>query len=60
MDKLRSVHLRVMSNYWGAPVRSKDGNLEVKKGECWGVLCSVSDALENAKILIERAKKGMV
>lgn len=56
MGKLRAVHLRVLSQYWGMPVRSNGGYLEAKKGDCWGVLCSIAEAYENAQILIQRVK----
>jgi hypothetical protein len=45
---------QALKNYWGMSLRIKNGNVELKKGECWGILCSIENAKENAQLLIAR------
>ena len=47
---------KVLETYWQMKIKVKDGNVLAKKGECWGILCSLKDGKENAQILIERSK----
>jgi hypothetical protein len=44
----------VLSHYWGMPLRCKNGNVELKKGELWGMLCSIEEGKKNAQLLIEK------
>lgn len=53
---MTNKELKALAKHWQYPARVRNGNVELKKGNCWGVLCSVSDGRENAQILIERNK----
>lgn len=45
-----------LKGYWNIPIRVKNGNIEAKKGECWGILCSLEEGKKNAQIIINRSK----
>jgi len=45
-----------LSQHWGMPLRCKNGNVELKKGESWGVLCSIEEGKENAQIILTKQK----
>lgn len=44
-----------LSKYWNMPIRIKNGNIEAKKGECWGILCSVEEGKKNAQMIIKKS-----
>jgi len=47
----------VLKAHWQQkPLRVKNGNIELKKGECWGILCSVEEGKKNVQIIIEKNK----
>jgi len=47
----------VLKVHWQQkPLRIKNGNIELKKGDCWGILCSVEEGKKNAQIIIEKHK----
>lgn len=52
-NSLTRQERKALSNYWQLPLRVKDGNVELKKGECWGILCSIKEGKKNAQIIIE-------
>ena len=55
--ELTTKERQVLKNYWGMPLRVKAGNVELKKGECWGILCSIKDAKENTQMLISKSER---
>ena len=48
---------KALKIYWQMKIKVKDGNVLAKKGECWGILCSLEEGKTNAQMLIERSKK---
>ena len=44
-----------LRSLWKLPLRVKDGNIELKKGECWGILCSTVEGKVNAEIILGHA-----
>ncbi len=44
----------VLSHYWGMLLRCKNGNVELKKGKTWGILCSIEEGKKNAQLLIDK------
>jgi len=46
---------QALKMHWQAPLRVKNGNIELKKGVCWGILCSIKEGKENAQMIIEKA-----
>ena len=53
---LTKLERQALKGYWQMPLRVKDGNVELKKGDCWGILCSESEGKENAQMIIEKAR----
>jgi hypothetical protein len=53
---ITSKEKAALSQYWGMKLRVRNGNIEALKRGCWGILCSESAGIENARILIERSK----
>ncbi len=51
---LTAKEKKVLRVFWNMSLRVKDGNVELKKGDCWGILSSIENAKENAQILIRR------
>jgi hypothetical protein len=45
-----------LKSWWHMPVRVKDGNVELKKGESWGILCSIEEGKKNAQMIIKKSK----
>lgn len=45
-----------LKQYWQMPVRVKDGNVELYKRGCWGILCNIEEGKKNAQIIIEKSK----
>lgn len=57
-SRLSAKEKITLSAWWGnVPVRVKDGNVELKKGDCWGILCSIADGKKSAAIIMEKEKK---
>ena len=44
---------KVLQAHWNKPLRTKNGNIELKKGECWGILCGMVEGKKNAQILLK-------
>jgi len=45
-----------LSGYWKCSLRVKNGNVELKKGSCWGILSNILEAKKNAQILLKTQK----
>lgn len=43
--------------WWGMELRIRNGNVELKKGNCWGVLCDIEQGKKEAQIIINNLKK---
>lgn len=54
MEALTRQERKALSLYWRSPLRIKNGNVELKKGECWGILCSVTEGKKNAQMILQR------
>jgi len=50
---LTKQEMSALRSYWEMPIRIRNGNIELKKGNCWGILCSVEDGKMNAKICMD-------
>jgi len=43
-----------LKTWWRCPLRIKNGNIELKKGDCWGMLCNAEEGKKNAQLLLKR------
>ncbi len=48
---IKTTDLKKLSNYIGIPLRIKNNYVEGKKGNCWGIYCSLAQAEEGIKQL---------
>lgn len=56
-SRLSAKEKAALSAWWGnVPLRVRDGNVELRKGDCWGILCSIAEGKKNAAIIIEKEK----
>ncbi len=55
-DRLTRLERKDLSVWWGTRIRVRHGNVEAKKRQCWGVLCSLRAAKENAQLIIKRSR----
>ena len=55
---LTRTEINALKSWWKTPIRVKDGNVESKKGQCWGILCSAEKGKKEAQLIIERSKKS--
>lgn len=56
-NTLTTKERTALESYWNMPIRIKGNNIEAKKGECWGILCSFEEGKKNAQIIIERTER---
>lgn len=52
VEPLTKLEKEALRRHWGMPLRIKDGNVELKKGSAWGILCSIENAKKNAQLII--------
>jgi hypothetical protein len=51
---LNTKQKTALEKHWGMRIRVKDGNVEAKKGESWGILCNIGEGIINANILLNK------
>ena len=56
MLTLTTKEKHALKSWWNMPIRVKEGNIEAKKGECWGILCSIEEGKKNAQMIIRKNK----
>jgi hypothetical protein len=56
MLTLTKLEREALKSNWQMPLRVKNGNVELKKGDCWGILCTIEEGKTNAKMIIEKYK----
>jgi len=55
---LTQLERAALISWYGMPIRvTKDGEVHMKKGNCWGYYDEVESAKKEAHIIIERSKE---